>query len=249
MYRAIPVNPNAPLVPSAVLNLAIGIRIRPGRSCRQTPVHVMKFAALVLSLCGALVGQPQQDSQAVEQALIEAVQQGNEVALCDLIKKPSGREALFSLSDNSFMFELRCARMLAALLQQLGDNRIFVRQTVFSLLHQSDDGTIVEALLNGLLMSEPNDIAEPAAAMRQADTLYEGIHNDLSDEVIKAGKIVHREKSRILLDLARTMLRATGDPARIAFFERILVRAGDPSVSISQIQTAQAVYPGGSASR
>src|SRR4051794_1244622 len=111
-------------------------------------VRLMAGGAILLFACSALRAQPAIHTKSVETEVVEAVRQSNEAALLNAIKKPAGRQALFVLCDDNFVFEMHTARILASILQEPGEDRIFARQTAISLLHQSDNETVVQELLN-----------------------------------------------------------------------------------------------------
>src|SRR5258708_24512003 len=91
--------------------------------CSCSPfVRLWKTAAVVLLAWGNVLAQPEPQPQDLEQQLIEAVREGNQMALLDLIKKPAGRQQFLALSD-SLVFEIMAARMLSASLPQSPDDR------------------------------------------------------------------------------------------------------------------------------
>src|SRR5258708_2767347 len=114
--------------------------------CRPSPsVRLRILAALMLLVWSYVLAQPKPQPQDLRQQMIDAVRQGDEIALLDLIRKPAGRQELLALSEN-FVFEIRAAKMFAVSLPQSPEVRQALRQTELSLLRQTDDESVVKEL-------------------------------------------------------------------------------------------------------
>jgi hypothetical protein len=201
------------------------------------------MAAVMIFVYSTVLGGPvPPEPEQLEQQLIEAVRQDSEGALLEFIKKPAGRLTVLAVCDDDFVFEIRTARLLTALLQQSSDDIGVIRHTALSLLRQTDSDTVVKELLHGILASEASDIIDPSVAIKRADALYGNIQNDLNDEVLKEGRIIRGSKSRELAEQAASMFGASTDEARAAFFKQILARAHMP-VDQSEQTPAQPVAP------
>jgi len=108
------------------------------------------IVAAMLSAKSAAQAESEPKPEDLEQQLTEAVLDGNETALLQLIRKSAGRQELFALSDDSFVFEMRAAKTLAALMPESAADHKVIRQTGLSLLRQTDDEGVVQDLLDGL---------------------------------------------------------------------------------------------------
>jgi hypothetical protein len=197
------------------------------------PLCIM--VAATLSARSAAQAQPEPEPEDLEQQLTQAVRDGNETTLLQLIRTPAGRQELFQLSDDSFVFEMRAARTLATLMPESPSDHKLIRQTELSLLRQTDDEGVVQVLLDGLLGSEVKEESDPSLAIALADALYDDIRRDLNDGVIRHGEGVSGQKFRALAATAAVMLRAAGDPGRVAFFKQILTRAHAPSDQFAEV--------------
>ena len=190
---------------------------------RAIPLWIIVGA--MLSAKTAAQAQPEPEPEDLQQQLTEAVLDGNETALLQLIRKSAGRQELFALSDDSFVFEMKAAETLAALTPISAADRKVIRQTELSLLHQTDNEGVVQDLLYGLLRSEVDDDTDPSVAIALADALYDDIRRNLNDGIVRHGEGVSGEKFRVVAETAASMLRAAGDPGRVAFFKQMLTRA------------------------
>jgi hypothetical protein len=191
---------------------------------RGPAVWLWTMAAMALPPWSTLPAQQPGD---IRQQVFEAVQHGNESELLELIRKPAGRQELLGLSD-SFVFEIRAARMLAASLPQSPEDRKAVRQTELSLLHQTDEESVAQELFVGLLALESREVTDPSVAIKLADALYDDIHKDLNDHVVIDGKVVSEGKSRAILKIAESIVKTRPNPVPEAFLKQILARAMPP---------------------
>jgi hypothetical protein len=206
--------------------------------CHMHPsARLWMLAALVLIAGRPVPAQPHPQTRGLRQQMIEAVQQKNEIILLDLISKPTGRQELLALSDDS-VFEIGAAKMLAASLPQSPEVRKALRQTELSLLRQTDDESVVKELCLGLLVNEIREARDSSMALTAADSLYDDIHKDLNDVIRlrEKEKVIQGEKLKTMLETADSLTKAVGDPAR-AFLKRISARA---SVSANQAAEAPA---------
>jgi hypothetical protein len=201
----------------------------------MNPAIPLWIVAATLSAKSAAQAQPEPEPEDLKQQLTETVRDGNETALLQLIRKSAGRQELFALSDDSFAFEMRAAKTLAALMPESPADHKVIRQTELSLLRQTDDEGVVRDLLDGLLVTEVKEGTDPSLAITLADALYDDIRRDLNDGAIRQGKGVSGGKFRALVDTAALMLRAAGDPSRVAFFKQILTRAHVPSDQSAEV--------------
>jgi len=204
---------------------------------RAIPLWIIVGAMLSASAAQA---QPEPEPEDLQQQLTEAVLDGNETALLQLIRKSAGRQELFALSDDSFVFEMKAAETLAALTPISAADRKVIRQTELSLLHQTDNEGVVQDLLYGLLRSEVDDDTDPSVAIALADALYDDIRRNFNDGIVRHGEGVSGEKFRVVAETAASMLRAAGDPGRVAFFKQMLTRAHvsfDESVEVAATAT------------
>jgi len=177
------------------------------------------------------------------QRLIQAVREGNEAAIFELIKTSAGRQELLALSD-TYVFEIRVAKLLRSSLPRTPEDRKVVRQMELSLLRQTSDESVVNELFVGLLAHEPEGVNNAAAAITLADALYNEIQKDLNDEVSRDGKVVKGGKSRVMVETAESIVKTVTDPAQVAFFKRILARVRDDPDQLGVGQTSlEPVYP------
>jgi hypothetical protein len=161
----------------------------------------------------------------LEQQLNAAVRDGNRTALLQLIRDLEGRQALFVLSDENFVMETRAAKLLAALEPESTADRKAIRETRLSLLRQTDDEYVVRDLLDSILDNEVKESIDPSPAIRMADSLDAEIRTGLNDGILRHGVGIAGAKSKALTETAASMLRATDDPGRAAFFRELLARA------------------------
>jgi len=206
--------------------------------------------ATLLIACGVVLAQPagppQQPTPPVlneSQRLIQAVREGNEAAVFELIKTSAGRQELLALSD-TYVFEIRVAKLLRSSLPESPEDRKAVRQMELSLLRQTSDESVVNELFVGLLAREPKEVTNAAEAIKLADALYSDIEKDLNDEVTREGKVVKGGKSRVMVETAESIVKTVTDPAQVAFFKRILTRVrDDPDQSAANPSTLEPVSP------
>src|SRR5438876_7973819 len=152
---------------------------------RAIPLWIIVGA--MVSAKTAAQAQLEPEPEDLQQQLTEAVLNGNETALLQLIRKSAGRQELFALSDDSWVFEMKAAKTLAALMPESTADHNVIRQTEISLLHQTDNEGVVQDLLDALLRSEVEEGTQPSEAMALADALYDDIRRDLNDGVIRHG--------------------------------------------------------------
>jgi hypothetical protein len=197
------------------------------------------MAAALLLGSSAVAAQTGPQPRELSQQLIDAVRDGDEAGLIALLGKPTGRQELLALSDDSFVFEMRAAKLLAALQPQSAGDRKLVWRAELSLLHQTDEENVVNELIDSILAREPEEGTDPAVAIRLADEVYSNIRQDLNDAVMRHGEVVAGEKSRALAATAGSMLGVADDPGRVAFLKEILARAHvppHPSAEAPQVQ-------------
>ena len=179
---------------------------------RAIPLWIIVGAMLSASAAQA---QPEPEPEDLQQQLTEAVLDGNETALLQLIRKSAGRQELFALSDDSFVFEMKAAETLAALTPKSAADRKLIRQTELSLLHQTDNEGVVQDLLLGLLRSEVDEDTDPSVAIALADALYEAGCDDASPH--SEGPTVYLDFHREAESLGDAIGSAVKDVARAGF--------------------------------
>jgi hypothetical protein len=208
---------------------------------RSSIVALLLLASSVVFAQSSPPPQPAAPVQNESQRLIQAVREGNEAAVFELIKTSAGRQELLALSD-TYVFEIRVAKLLRSSLPESPEDRKAVRQMELSLLRQTSDESVVNELFVGLLAREPKDVTNAAEAIKLADALYGDIEKDLYDEVTREGKVVRGGKSRVMVETAESIVKTVTDPAQVAFFRRILTRVrDDPDQSAATPSTLEQV--------